>query len=469
MIDFRAREIHFLEHLAPVWHALPELARGRFYVDARLLSRALELELDAVEGWPTRDRSRACAVASWGDLRIVTRVRPVSVLFEHGAGQSYRGEPGSRRHASYVGGRGREGVKLFVVPGQHAAAANRRYYPTTPNAVVGSPRVDALAQIPRLEGPRAAALSFHWRCKVSPETGSAIDHFAHALEKTRVELEAAGVELLGHGHPRIFSELEELYLEAGIEPVRSFEEVVARADLYAVDNSSTLFEFAALDRPVVVLNSPEYRRGIEHGLRFWDAASVGLQVDRPAELASSILEALEDRPELAASRAAAVARVYACTDGTSARRAATALLELVKRCKVCGADHAACGPTTDVEPIDEIRDRPGDRSVLKKYPNPQKPGAFLRLNDRDAAALGLTGQAVERGSRPVAPPVPIDSATHETDAPKGALPPGGPTARARAAARSAPDAPEDGEEEPKDKKRPAPRTRRRRPTSSDGS
>jgi len=115
----------------------------------------------------------------------------------------------------------------------------------------------------------------------------------------------------------------------GIEPVEDFEDVLERADLYMCDNSSTLFEFASVGRPVVVLNAPWYRRHIEHGLRFWEAATVGVQVDHPAELRDAVMQALEDPPEQQAARQAAVRIAYTYTDGQASKRAAQEILELL--------------------------------------------------------------------------------------------------------------------------------------------
>ncbi len=511
MIDLSAREAHFLEHLAPVWRELPPELRGRAFVAPDLVDRALELELgDVAVGWPDRERRSnrpdPVLVASWGDLRIVARTRRPVVLLEHGAGQSYGG-----RHASYAGGLGRDAVALFVVPRAELAARNHRYYPSTPSAVVGSPRVDELARIPAPPAaPPTVAISFHWRCSVAPEAGSAIDDFAPELEEARSRLEALGVELLGHAHPRILEEARMLYDAAGIETVDRFEEVVARAHLYAVDNSSTLFEFAALDRPVVLLDARAYRRDVEHGLRFWTEADVGLHAS-PGELVDVVLEALLDPVDVARSRRGAVARTYARTDGTSAELAAEAIVKTFDRrrpCLVCGASRCACGPTTTVIPVDQrVRKRAPRMGNLKRYPNPNRPGAFLKLSDEDAKRLGLLGrhtsEAPARG-----PAAPLDAVTNEgadplvssrTDAtpnpdlaaiaanlaaskrrpagvPEGAMVPAGPTHRARAktkeAAVPAPDSAEEDEEgtapaaapstAPKDKARTPPTRRRRR-------
>jgi hypothetical protein len=423
---------------------------------------------------------------------MAKRVRSTPILFEHGAGQSY-----GNRHASYVGGKGRETVKLFVVPNEQAAARNRRYYPTTPNVIVGSPRLDELAGIGRAvsaDGRPTVAISFHWRSPVAPEAGTALDHYAAALPELRARLEADGIRLIGHGHPRAWPELEPIYTRAGIEPVRWCPEVVARADLYAVDNSSTLFEFAGLGRPVVVLNSPTYRRDVNFGLRFWSEADVGLQVNEPDELFATLLLALVDPPEVAEIRAGIVDRLYPVRDGSSARLAADAVARLVI-CPICHAPHASCGGT-ETPPVG-IVDLPQESSnmagPLKRYSNPVKKGAFIRLSDAEAKRLGILGQHLADRER-TAPPLDLaSSAPAETmlvrssAIPKGAMPPGGPTQRARAKAGAgpattppeepvttptptpAPDAPKT-KPEPDDKKRPAPTSsgarRRRRPVTS---
>lgn len=321
MIDFTAREAHFVDHLAPVWHALPAELRGRFHVAVAVAGHARRLGLDPVVGWPAPGAGPVVA-AAWADLRGVAHLgRPV-VFFEHGAGQSY-GHNGNR-HPSYSGGRGRDQVALFVVPNEYAAARNRRFYPTVDNAVVGSARVDELRRVGRRPGPPTAAVSWHFRCRVSPEAYTAFDHYRDTLAATTATLADQGVTLIGHGHPRIIDEVAPVYDQAGIETVRSFDEVVARADVLAVDNSSVLFEFAACGRPVVPVNSPRWRRRVRHGLRFWDEAGVGLNVDRADTLAATILRALDDPPEVRAAREATVRRVYP-GGGDAAERAAAAV------------------------------------------------------------------------------------------------------------------------------------------------
>lgn len=494
MIDFYASEAHFVEHLAATWRHLRWDLAGEFFVPPDLVDFAHRIGVEVRAGEPFRHRRRVVVVASGGDLRLVSRIRSQVVLCEHGAGQSY-----SNRHVSYAGGLGREKVVLFLVPNEFAAERNRRYYPTTPNAVVGSPRVEVLRSIEhRPAGRPVVAVSFHWRCEVAPEAGTAWDHYVGHLERIRSDLDELGLDVIGHAHPNLWREAEEAYRGAGIEPVRSWPEVVARANVYAVDNSSTLFEFAATGRPVMVLNAPWFRRHVDHGLRFWNEAEVGLQVDRPEDFAAVALVAVSDPPEVARVREEVIGRVYPVLDG-AARVAAREIevLTVGRRCPVCGEAHASCGTPTEVVTLDDRTKGATVAGGLKRYPNPAKPGAFVMLNDRDARRLGLLGTSPGPISRPR--PARIDEILNEGTeldpgavatapapppppgpAPKGALQKAGPTYRARLAAQQAAgdpaeeEAEDDGQDErapaPSHKARPAPSTssstrRRRRPVT----
>lgn len=370
-IDFVAGERHFVDHLAPVWKALGPCA-GRFWVPPALESHArrrgvpaprpfLPARVERFRGaLPARRRVARLVrapggyvvrrelrrvlrpvlfrrvhpttlappagvpvvVASLGDLRRVARDgRPVA-LAEHGIGQSY-----GTGHPSYCGGVSpeRSRVGLFLVPNEYAARANRRAYPGARSVVVGCPKLDPWVggvAPPPLRGRPVVAISFHWDCRVAPETRSAWPHFRSALPAL-----AERFRLLGHGHPRALGRLRPEYERLGIEAVAEFEQVLRRAHVYVTDNSSTLFEFAATDRPVVVLNAPWYRRRVEHGLRFWSCADVGVQCDEPEALPAAVELALEDAEPQRARRARALQRALPLRDGHAAHRAALAILE----------------------------------------------------------------------------------------------------------------------------------------------
>ena len=292
MLDAVASMSHYEAHLVPVWDALPDEVRGAF-----------------VRGKPTASDHTAL-VASFTDH---ARARKAGyrrfVVMEHGAGQSY-----SNTSPFYAGGWGRQDAGLFLTPNEHAAARWRSAYPRAKVEVVGSPRLDDLpARLP--DGKVTVAISFHFECGVSPEARSALRHYRSALPEL-----ARSVDLIGHGHPR--ADLGPMYAALGIEYVPSFDDVCRRADLYVCDNSSTLFEFASTGRPVVVLNAPWYRESVDHGLRFWDAATVGINVNDPGDLVEGVRVALDDCFRL--FREEALDTVYAYRTG-AAQRAADAI------------------------------------------------------------------------------------------------------------------------------------------------
>ena len=332
MLDFLSFESQFLDHAAPVWHALAPRLRGRFLVDERLVERAAGLGI-AAEGLGAREvrarsappRARpgdgpAAFVASIGDTKVGRRLGYRRFAFmEHGAGQAYIGQRGAMgRHPSYAGGADREDTELFLVPNEYSAALWRAAYPDARVAVVGSPRLDSLPARQPGPGP-VVAISFHWPAFVAPEAGTALGYYLGALPDL-----ARRFRVIGHAHPKGDwpARMARSYRRAGIEFVADFADVCRRADVYVCDNSSTLFEFAATGRPVVVLNCPQYRRNVSHGLRFWEAADVGIQVDRPGDLPAAIDTALADGPERRAARERALAIVYAHRSGAAERTAA---------------------------------------------------------------------------------------------------------------------------------------------------
>lgn len=303
MIDLLAGEAQYGAHLDPLWNALPEELRGGRLAGVR------------------SERGRASGpllVASHLDL---IRGRALGyrrfIYVEHGIGQSYgTGNP------AYPGGRDRGDVALFLAPNEYAADKDRRFYPRANYRIVGDPRLDTLPA--RGAGWGATiAISFHWDCYVAPESRSAREHFKTVLP----DLKRAGFQIIGHGHPKAALLIARMWRGMDIEWVKTFDEVCRRADLYVCDNSSTLYEFASTGRPVVVLNAPWYRRDVHHGLRFWEASKVGINVDEPALLQSGIEGALQDPVSVRADREEALDIVYGFRSG-AAERGAAAIAEL---------------------------------------------------------------------------------------------------------------------------------------------
>lgn len=342
MIDAYASMPHYHDHLRPVWEALPPDCRGTLYVAGKA---AKADPPGTVRGRVARDGGPVL-VASTADARAI---HGRSYIYaEHGAGQVYSGDPATARHASYSGGRDHERCVLFLCPNETVAARWRAAYPSTPAVVVGSPRLDrwhrgtlvAEAEPDHSFGvglplPPAfvaggssfcVAVTFHWNGRLIPEMGTAWKHYDRALPELVAWAAANGVRVLGHGHPRIWPHLRRRWETLGIEHTADAEEVFARADVLVADNTSLIYEFASLDRPVVVLNAPWYRRHVDHGLRFWSEADVGVQVDEPSELPTRLAYALTDPPAVAQRRREVVDSVLPLRDGRAAERAAAAIV-----------------------------------------------------------------------------------------------------------------------------------------------
>lgn len=319
MIDVLASAPHYADHLSVVFGALPDDVRGSFVTSVPAVAeRALTFGHSTSE---PSDEDRPTLVASYGDLKRAHRLgRTKLAIMEHGAGQSYGGRRRGSAHGSYAGGNDRGTASLFLHPGPHPAARDRAAYPAARVEVVGAPILDTL---PAREGTpgRVVAFSFHFNGAIAPETKNAYAWAWRAILGLRDRY-----ELIGHAHPRLFPQVQKRYALAGIEPVGDFYDVCRRADLYICDNSSSLFAFAATGRPVVVLNPPWYDRKVEHGLRFWEAATVGVQCDKVDDLPRCIEEAFRDTPEQQRAREAALDLVYAYRSG-AAQRAADALME----------------------------------------------------------------------------------------------------------------------------------------------
>jgi len=326
-VDFYTVAKHYLDHQRPIWEAIPEKHRGKFYVNnGELQATVLDLPLEIYQ-----PGDRPLVVGGyWGTK---PQGRDI-ILINHGAGQSYKGNQGTRR--SGPGAADREKVVLYLDPNEYASQLNQEAYPEAQHKVIGCPKLDPWhlrtrqGKIKQRGEKPVIAISFHFDAGTAPEAKSSWPHFKKAMQDLARMNSLGRWEVLGHGHPRIIDLLKAEYDRLGIETVYDFNEVMERADLYINDQMSTLYEFASTDRPVVVLNAPWYRREVEHGLRFWEHADVGLNCDEPEELVETIKEALEDPEVQKAKREKAVAAVYPYRDGKAAKRAAEAITEFLE-------------------------------------------------------------------------------------------------------------------------------------------
>ena len=314
MIDLLASEVQFVEHAAPIWLALPPEARGSFAAHRAIRGKPAEWGIVPTDG----DPSRPVLVASYGDQKRARRLgyRRIARI-EHGAGQSYLADSRFGPNSSYAGGKDCHDVSLFLCPNDYSAERWQAAYPGATVEIVGCPKLDTLPA--KEPGPLTVAVSWHFDINLIPETRSAFTAYRPYLAAL-----AKRYNVIGHGHPKGLGTIYRYLMRAGIEVVADFAEVCRRADLYAVDNSSTLFEFASTGRPVVVLNDPGFRKDVHHGGRFWNWADVGPQVDIPATIGDVIERAFSE--DWTARREAVLADVYPVRTG-AARLAAEALME----------------------------------------------------------------------------------------------------------------------------------------------
>lgn len=329
-IDFLACERHNYHHLLPIWQKIPDDRKGLFHVLTTVDSvehfskspASLSFH-DSAESITQKINAKKnlLVTSSFYDAFLIDIERPL-IFISHGGGQTYLGQ--------YEYHLARKNYVLDLLPNHHTAKVFDERYPQTKKVVIGSPKLDAWHgnfKKPQNTKP-VIAFSFHFDRKAIPESRTAWPHFQPAVERLANQDKW---KILGHGHPRMMDTLCPVYEKLGIEIALDFDEVMDRADLYICDNSSTLYEFASTNRPVVVLNAPWYRRDVEHGLRFWEYANVGVNCDHPEDLIRAIEIALLDPPEQQEKRKKAVQGVYVYTDGKAALRAAEAILSFSEK------------------------------------------------------------------------------------------------------------------------------------------
>ncbi len=277
------------------------------------MEKCISLGIPVTHGDP-RPHGRLIVVASYQDLRA-SKGRPV-VFLEHGAGQRYLGID----HPSYSGGPDRERVVLFLCPNDDVAQANLRRYPDSRALVIGSPKLDNLPR-PNRSGP--VAISFHADLHLVPETHWAFEHYLEILSELPKHF-----DVMGHCHPRMWPMAERFYNKAGIEPVKEFSEIVSRASIYCIDNSSTGPEAMAAGIPVIWLNAPWFRRDVTHGGRFWEWTRGFPVVDEPGQLVGTIRGVLDDWAYQSWRARIFAEAIFTALDGKASERAVLGLRSL---------------------------------------------------------------------------------------------------------------------------------------------
>jgi len=354
-IDIFASHWHYLDHMAPVWRALPDEVRGDVLIESpRLRAHPLVHEASGDLRKNTKPSliSRVL-VAGSADAKIAARYGWSCALMEHGAGQLYPHSSGAKASSANAGGVDRHTIGLFLCTNEAVAEANARAYGRHRVVVVGSPRLEDLRSARDLFVPRSPptlALTWHWPCNVAPTgarggppwSGSLLNDFHTALVHLRSKWRGP---MIGTSHPRAQNQARTAYRSVGIEYVPDFTDVLMAADVLSFDNTSAGWEAAALGVPVVLLSSPWWSRDVEQGLRFWKWADIGPEVvcdTYPEALADRWVEAavtaLTQRHLYAPKAVAMSAEVFPYRED-STQRAVDALLRWI------GSPHARSIPT----------------------------------------------------------------------------------------------------------------------------
>jgi hypothetical protein len=313
-IDFLAREKHHTVHAQAVWAALPEEYRG------------------IITNFPEFLQNDVVAVFAYGDLKKTAELGKKAVFADHGIGMFY-----NNTHPSYAGStEGRENVILRLSPNEIHAKKERETL-DCPVAVVGVPIMDrwhGWKPAQKRRPKKTIVFSFHWDCLVCPETRSSWKYYMRLLPSLKEKY-----NVIGHAHPKLYKKIEPIYLRHGIRPIEDFEEVMKKADVYVCDNSSTIYQFAYLGKPVVLLNGPTYRRDVVHegNPRFWRHEKIWPSVNKASELTSALDEAIRNWSEIYKEPTQEILKeMFSFLDGQCAKRAARAIISVLEgRCPEC--------------------------------------------------------------------------------------------------------------------------------------
>lgn len=276
VIDLACSQPHYERHVRPVWEALPETARGADLSkgEVRQGDTLLASSWSDVTGGPYRHR----------------------ILMEHGAGQGY----GGLTNPHYVSGRRGSRIDLTLVPNEQASSwlTNAE----TECRVIGAPGLD-WSNIERTErGPGRTVVAHHWDCRLMKETVG-----GWQLYRTHTR----DLGYAQHAHPRIAPLARSWSRTHGVDWF-DYDEVM-HSDVLVADNTSILFEFAALThRPVVVLQLPWYQTHTAalHGGFFGKWSGVGVSCHRPEDLEYAVDAARKDPIGVQERRREVVEDVY---------------------------------------------------------------------------------------------------------------------------------------------------------------
>lgn len=333
MLIFYVNEKHHLDHIIDIYKAYK--GEKSLFIPAKLTAYVEDAEkVQAFDNnlkfkktlnnlYKKYREDLKILVAKYGSVSSLNAIntRYNLILMEHGCGQYY-----DIRH--YFWGRQHglrkfmHSVKYMLCPNECLANKIKKHNPKLKTYITGSPKLDRYTKQKTNNQRPLIVFSWHWECKVIPETTGGFNYWKGCL----IEI-GKKYNIALHGHPRIQRDVKIFARDNDIEHIESFDEVLVRADVYACDNSSTLFEFAAIDKPVIVLNNPWFRKDIEQGMRFWEYADIGVQCDDISDIEEAINKAIEDKEH---KRVEYVPKIYPYL-GESVDRTIEVLNEIMQR------------------------------------------------------------------------------------------------------------------------------------------
>lgn len=283
---------HYHRHIDAVWKHLPAEFQGEVVLGRRA-------RLDNI---PPED------VVMIGGAYDLGRTDARVIYVEHGAGQSYNGDPSDRayQHSNYAGGKHPRNVIGYISPRDDVAKSWGR-----PAFAAGCPALDGVAARRQATYPHKVVFTFHFDARITAESRSAREHYLDGLTTmfAHVRNQISGDWIpYGHGHPRD-PQAKHIWRNLGIVEI-DLDEVLETASLLVADNTSVMYEAAALDIPVIALNAPWYRKTIHHGLRFWDFVP-GQQIGDPYEFVDIALGRYADDRQWKQWRQEVTEHVYA--------------------------------------------------------------------------------------------------------------------------------------------------------------
>ena len=256
---------------------------------------------------PNTPHQQPVIVASITDARTLARHGHTNiVLVEHGAGQSYVLPDGRRVHAGVSAGP-IPSVRYWLGPNAWGWDAVAPVLPNAVPMVVPSPHVLALRQYRERAAVKSAphvVFALHWANRLVPESAGSwpwVDRVVRLVAREHPDWQIRVV-----AHPKLGAGVFRSKTAGRFDNVvvtRAWLNVSPYATVVVADNTSMMWEAAAVGIPVVGVRPPHWGtwHTLEHGLRFPGPNHIPLPYDHDTEsdVAETVAD-LVDHPDMIA-------------------------------------------------------------------------------------------------------------------------------------------------------------------------